>query len=131
MNYDSSPQLDSIKKFIRSYELEEGGCLDPVESRLAHSSIIWAEWNGRKLVMLEIDASEFEPVGVAFSLDLAPYEIADFSRKLEATIGEWYPISSFFMAEPLEDGSDRIIQGDRATTYKAFRDCGLIGGGSQ
>ena len=127
---------ERIRNYITSFELEEGGNLSVVESPLARGQLYWGTWYGRKLVLVQVtearQAGDYDLVELGFSLDFAPYEVAEFCRQFEACVGPWVVLPTFFMVTgDVADDTEKVLQGDRATRYRAFRDCGLLEGGKQ
>lgn len=127
---------ERIKNYINKFELEEGGSLNCVESPLAQGLMYWGVWYGRKLVLVQVThgryAEDDDLIELGFSLDFAPFEVAEFCQHFESEVDKWMPLPTFFMAVgEVADGTEKLYQGDRATTYKAFRDCGLLEGGKQ
>jgi hypothetical protein len=118
---------DTVKTYINSFELEEGGPLSFVEGGALGKTIYWGSWYGRKL--LYIAWSDMGNIAeVAFSLDFAQHEVAQFCKDLEHAIGEWRAVDGTFIAVgDVADGSEKILWGTKALLYRTFRDAGRIG----
>jgi hypothetical protein len=126
---------NKLRDYIESFALEEGGRLEYNPSSIASNALVWADWHGRHLVMIEINTDPLDGTteyGLAFSLDMASYEVAKFCQHFEFAVGPWRAIEAYFLVIPESDDPtrERMIHGDKASCYRAFRDCGLLPGGS-
>ncbi len=87
---------ETVRAYIESFHLEEGGPLSFLEGSASGREIYWGCWYGRKLLYISWSGmSDFAEVG--FSLDFAQYEVADFCKHLDTSIGPWQADQRVFL----------------------------------
>ena len=117
----------TIENYINAFSLEEGEPLQCVEMEAVGYTVLWGTWYGRKLVMVKVPRDTDDYIQVAFSLDFAQHDVAEFCRGLDRC-GEWRAVDDSFMAiGSAAEENERILWGLKASLYRTFRDGGRIG----